>query len=65
MISLKKHLFFIILFCHFLVIGQTKKVNIDSLYNQIKQLSATPEKVDRLLELNRASYYQRPDFAAY
>ena len=62
MISLKNYLFFIFLFCHFLVMGQTKKVNIDSLYNQIKQQSATPEKVDKLLKLNRASYYQRPDF---
>jgi len=62
MISLKKHFFFIVLFCQFLVIGQTKKVNIDSLYSQIKQLSPTPEKVDKLLKLNRASHYQRPDF---
>jgi len=52
----------ILFFClMFSLYGQNTD-KIDSIYQQIQSMPDTPEKVNRLLRLNRQSHYNRPDF---
>ncbi len=46
---------------YYFAYSQTEQVKIDSIYNQIKQLPDTPQKVDKLLMLNYQSHNKRPD----
>jgi len=51
----------ILFFCFTLVSFGQKSENIDSLYQELLKLTNSPQKVDKLLELNRKSHYNRPD----
>ena len=58
----KYHLFLLFfIFIHIGLYAQNTVSNIDSLYQQVQKLPDTPEKVNRLLALNKQSHYTRPD----
>ncbi len=44
-----------------IIYGQSAAQNTDSLYLQIKKMPDSPEKVEKLIALNKQTYYARPD----